>query len=247
MARTLRPRAILLDVMMPQMDGWSVLTALKADPVLALIPVVMVTFVNEPALSASLGAADTVLKPVEWSELKGVMERFRGDAGDILVVDDDADARARLRHVLTRNGWTVSEAANGQEALDVVAHAPPQLILLDLTMPVMDGFTFLHALRERPGCGNIPVVVLSARDLDAADRRRLGGADRVLSKGGTDLRELAGELRTLAPHHQGQEASQGDGHGSASHAAASHATASHATASLASGAPAPISGNNTAL
>ncbi len=208
LARALHPRAILLDVMMPQMDGWSVLTALKADPALALIPVVMVTFVNDPALAGSLGAADTVLKPVEWSHLKDVMERFHGDAGDVLVVDDDPDARARLRHVLTRNGWTVSEAGNGQEALDLVAHAPPQVILLDLTMPVMDGFTFLHALRERPGCGDIPVIVLSARDLDAADRRRLDGADRVLSKGGTDLRQLAGELRSLAPPHAGHEAGQ---------------------------------------
>ncbi len=200
LARTLKPRAILLDVMMPQMDGWSVLTALKADPVLELIPVVMVTFVNEPALSASLGAADTVLKPVEWTQLKDVMERFRGDAGDILVVDDDPDARARLRQVLTRNGWTVAEAGNGREALDLVLHSPPQLILLDLTMPVMDGFTFLHELRGRPGCRHIPVVVLTARDLDAAERRQLGGADRVLSKGATDLRQLAGELRGLGPH-----------------------------------------------
>jgi len=224
LARALKPRAILLDVMMPQMDGWSVLTTLKADPVLELIPVVMVTFVNEPALSASLGAADTVLKPVEWTQLKGVMERFRGDAGDVLVVDDDPDARARLRQVLTRNGWTVAEAANGQEALDMVLHAPPQLILLDLTMPVMDGFTFLHELRTRPGCRHIPVVVLTARDLDAAERRRLDGADRVLSKGGTDLRQLAGELRGLAPHQAVAEAGT----------------------SLADGMAAPISENNQA-
>ena len=206
LARTLHPRAILLDVMMPQMDGWSVLGALKNDPVLALIPVVMVTFVNEPGLGASLGAADTVLKPVEWTQMKAVMERFRGDAGDILVVDDDPDARARLRAVLVRDGWTVSEAANGQEALDVVAHAPPQLILLDLTMPVMDGFAFLHELRLRPGCANIPVVVLSARDLDADDRRRLDGADRVLSKGQTNLRHLAGELQSLTPHLEPESA-----------------------------------------
>jgi len=201
LARTQHPRAILLDVMMPQMDGWSVLSALKADPDLATIPVVMVTFVNEPGLGESLGAADTVLKPVEWDRLKGVMERFRGDAGDILVVDDDPDARTRLRTVLERNGWTVSEAGNGREALDIVAHAPPQLILLDLTMPVMDGFAFLHELRQRPSCGDIPVVVLTARDLDADEWRRLDGADRVLSKGGTNLRQLAGELRALTPSH----------------------------------------------
>ena len=200
MARALRPHAILLDVMMPSMDGWSVLSALKADAELMTIPVVMVTFVNEPALGASLGAADTVLKPVQWDRLRSVMERFRGDAGDILVVDDDADARARLNTVLTRDGWTVREAQDGRAALDAVARAAPQLILLDLTMPVMDGFAFLHELRLRPGCADIPVVVLTARDLDAGERRQLAGADRVLSKGETNLRQLAGELRALTPH-----------------------------------------------
>ena len=198
-ARTTRPRAILLDVMMPKMDGWSVLTALKADPDLARIPVVMVTFVNEPGLGASLGAADTVLKPVEWDRLKQVMERFRGDAGDILVVDDDPDARARLRSALQRDGWVVTEAGDGRQALEQVERTPPQLILLDLTMPVMDGFAFLHELRLRPGCENIPVVVLTARDLDASERKRLDSADRVLSKGDTNLRQLAGELRALTP------------------------------------------------
>ena len=203
MARSLRPRAILLDVMMPSMDGWSVLGALKADPELAFIPVVMVTFVNEPKLGASLGAADTVLKPVQWDRLRAVMERFRGDAGDILVVDDDPDARARLRNALERDGWAVREAQDGRAALAEVARAVPQLILLDLTMPVMDGFAFLHELRLRPGCADVPVVVLTARDLDAGERRRLAGADRVLSKGETNLRQLAGELRALTPHSEG--------------------------------------------
>lgn len=199
LARAVQPRAILLDVVMPQMDGWSVLSVLKADPVLERIPVVMVTFVNEPGLSESLGAVETVQKPVEWEHLKTIMERFRGDAGNILVVDDDADARSRLRTVLERNGWTVSEARDGREALAMVLHSPPQLVLLDLTMPVMDGFAFLHELREKPGMANIPVVVLSARDLDASERRRLEGADKVLTKGSTNLRQLAGELRALAP------------------------------------------------
>jgi len=199
LARALRPRAILLDVMMPGMDGWSVLSALKAIPELAKIPVVMVTFVSQRGLANSLGAADYVLKPVEWERFRQVMDRFRGEDGDVLVVDDDADTRQRMRTVLEKNGWTVTEASNGLEALDQVAHAVPKLILLDLTMPVMDGFSFLRALRERPGCADVPVVVLSARDLTSEDRKRLRGASQVLNKGDTSLRDLAGELRALVP------------------------------------------------
>ena len=197
MARTLRPRAILLDVMMPQMDGWSVLTAIKADADLARIPVVMASFVNEPALANALGAADYVLKPVEWDQLASVMNRFRATEGTVLVVDDDPDARSRLRTVLERNGWEVREASNGEEALAVFAEAPPLVILLDLTMPVMDGFSFLENLRERPGGGDIPVIVLSARDLSQGDRQRLQTADRVLQKGNMDLRALPGQLAEL--------------------------------------------------
>jgi PAS domain S-box-containing protein len=197
LARELHPRAIMLDVMMPQMDGWSVLAAIKADPDLAAIPVVLVTFVNEPALGDSLGAAELVPKPVNWEQLSAVVERFRGE-GDILVVDDDADMRQRLRKVLESNGWGVVEAGNGKEALERVREAIPQLIMLDLTMPVMDGFTFLRNLREEPEHRNIPVVVLTARDLSPVDWGMLQGADRVLTKGQKSLRELASEVLALA-------------------------------------------------
>ena len=199
LARSIRPRAILLDVMMPGMDGWTVLSALKADPDLAKIPVVMVTFVSERGLATAMGATDYVSKPVEWERFREVMDRFREADGDVLVVDDDADARYRIRTVLEKDGYTVAEAGDGREALDRVAHAVPRVILLDLTMPVMDGFAFLHALRERPGCADVPVIVLTARDLTKADRTRLGEANQVLTKGQTSLRELAGELRSLAP------------------------------------------------
>ena len=208
MARELKPRAILLDVMMPQMDGWSVLTALKADPDLAKIPVVMVTFVAETGLGEALGAADHVAKPIDWHKLKSVMDPFRDAEGDVLVVDDDPDARHRLRTVLEKNGWSVQEAANGAEALKHVLHAPPHLILLDLTMPVMDGFAFLHRLRETPGCADIPVVVLSARDITSAERKQLSEADRILKKGETSMRELAIEIRAIENKQQaGTEAS----------------------------------------
>ena len=155
-ARMVKPRAITLDVMMPQVDGWAVLAALKADPDLAKIPVVMITFQHDNGLSATLGAADHVDKPVHWDKLKQVLERFRNAEGDILVVDDDAGIRARLRTTLERQGWSVAEAANGEDALAKVLHGPPRAVLLDLNMPVMDGFTFLHALREKAGMRRHP-------------------------------------------------------------------------------------------
>ncbi len=197
LARELRPRAILLDVMMPGIDGWSVLSALKADPDLADIPVVMVTFVDQRGLAASLGAADYVLKPVRWERFKAVMDRFRPAAGTVLVIDDDQDTRDRLRGFLKKDGWAVIEAENGQVGLDCVVATRPEVILLDLTMPVMDGFTFLQRLRDRPDCHDIPVVVLTARDLTRDDRLRLGGANQILHKGDLSLRAVAERLHRL--------------------------------------------------
>ncbi|WP_298951480.1 MHYT domain-containing protein [uncultured Methylobacterium sp.] len=209
LARSLQPRAILLDVMMPEMDGWSVLAALKADPETAAIPVVMVSFVADAALSASLGAVGAVPKPVDWTRLRTILDQFRAADGDVLVVDDDADMRHRLRTVLERNGWSVREAGNGCEALDQVRHGVPRLVLLDLTMPVMDGFSFLDQLRVLPGCAEVPVVVLSARSITAAERDRLSEADRVLRKGDASLQDIATELRKLDNRQMDAEAAAG--------------------------------------
>jgi len=188
---------VLLDVMMPGMDGWTVLSRLKADPELCDIPVIMVTFVSEQALASSLGAADYVAKPVKWDRFRQVMDRFREEVGDVLVVDDDPDARERVRHVLERDGWTVAEAGNGREALDSIGQSLPRVILLDLTMPVMDGFSFLHELRARPEWRDIPVIVLSARDLTAAERQRLQSAAQVMTKGEVSLRDVTANVRAL--------------------------------------------------
>ena len=204
LARSLKPRVILLDVMMPDLDGWAVLKALKADPVTVDIPVVIVSFVAEAKLGASLGAADSIVKPVDWAELKSLLDGFRASGGDVLVVDDDPELRARLRTALERNGWSVREAGDGSAALEEVARAAPHLVVLDLTMPVLDGFGFLHRLRETPEGANIPVVVLSARDVTAAERLRLVEAERVLRKGDISLGELTAELRAL--HGVGRQA-----------------------------------------
>ncbi|WP_191970000.1 response regulator [Methylobacterium planeticum] len=199
-ARTLRPRAILLDVTMPHMDGWSVLRALRADPELGATPIVMVTVLDEQTLAFSLGATDYLHKPIEWDHLKAVMDRFRPGAGGgpILVVDDDADARERLTTLLMREGLPVRAAEHGGRALEAVEAEKPGLILLDLMMPEMDGFTFLRRLRLRSDWRDIPVVVLTAKDITAEDRRRLAGqADRVIAKGSLSLADLASEVRGL--------------------------------------------------
>ncbi|MGU3536506.1 response regulator [Methylobacterium sp. A54F] len=198
-ARRLRPRAILLDVTMPHLDGWSVLRALRADPDLAQTPVVMVTVLDEETLAFSLGATDYLHKPIEWAHLKAVMDRFRPAAGGpVLVVEDDADARARLVVTLEREGVPVRAAEHGARALEAVEAERPGLILLDLMMPEMDGFTFLRHLRMQAAWRDIPVVVLTAKDITPEDRRRLAGqADRVISKGSLSLADLAREVRGL--------------------------------------------------
>ena len=205
LARELRPHAILLDVMMPGIDGWSVLSALKADADLTDIPVIMVTFVEQRALATSLGASDYVMKPVRWDRFKHVMDRYRPPENEVLIIDDDADTRARIRKVMERDGWVVSEAENGQEGLAKLAAAKPGIILLDLTMPVMDGFAFLEAMRAKPECADIPVVVLTALDLTWQDRRRLHGASQILHKGDISMRSLAERLQNLAAREEQTE------------------------------------------
>jgi PAS domain S-box-containing protein len=197
LARRLRPRAILLDVTMPGMDGWSVLSTLKADPDLSRIPVVMVTFHSERELATALGAADYIMKPVDWSRLRHVMASVAEAEGDVLVVEDEPEMRRIARQALEKNGFSVAEATNGADGLDHVAQAIPRAVLLDLDMPVMDGFDFLAALRGRPGCESVPVIVLTALDLGAEERRRLRGATQVLNKGDVRMSDIVERLKRL--------------------------------------------------
>ena len=201
LARALRPRVILLDVLLPGMDGWSVLAALRADPELASIPVVIETVVGERGLASAMGAAGYLAKPIEWEQLKRVMDRFRTEdpSGCVLVVEDDPDMRERLRVMLAQDGWQVATAADGREALDMAARGMPSLVLLDLMMPGMDGFAFFRALRAHPGGRIVPVVVLTSKDVTKEDRLRLQGVDHVLSKAETSFNDLADHLRALLP------------------------------------------------
>ena len=198
-ARELRPDVITLDVLMPGMDGWAVLSALKSDADLAGIPVVMLTVVDEKPLGFALGVAEYLTKPIDRGRLAGVLRKHvpAGPAHTVLIVEDDTAARRVLRQELKKSGCRVVEAANGRIALQQLT-PPPDLVLLDLVMPEMDGFEFLDELRKRNGPRRIPIVVITAKDLTEEDRRRLnGGVERVVQKGGHDPQALLGEVRQL--------------------------------------------------
>ena len=203
LARALKPVAITLDVMMPGIDGWTVLQRLKADPETQDIPVVMLTMVDDKNIGFALGAADYMTKPIDRARLSAILERHRcadSEAGcRVLLVEDDEPTREMMRELLGREGWTVDEAANGRIALDTLQATCPDLILLDLMMPEMDGFEFARRLRERPEWRTIPVVVLTARDLTQEDRRRLNGdVEKILQKGTWNHAALLQEMRLLA-------------------------------------------------
>ena len=200
LARRLQPDAITLDVMMAGMDGWAVLTALKADPLTAEIPVVMVTVVDERNLGFALGAADYLIKPIEWDRLLAVLEKTRRHraGSQVLIVEDDPDTREMLRRAAEKQGFSVVEAENGRIGLERVAAGVPGVILLDLMMPEMDGFTFMEELRRRPEGRRIPVIVVTAKDLTADDRHRLNGhVIQIVQKGGCSTQELLDEIARL--------------------------------------------------
>ncbi|KQP62444.1 hypothetical protein ASF41_07475 [Methylobacterium sp. Leaf111] len=197
-ARRLRPRAILLDVMMPGVDGWSVLSQIKADEMLAQIPVVMVTSVDQRNLAASLGASDYMLKPVDWTRFGKIVNQFRlaepDRRGTVLLVEDEAVTRLAMRASLEDEGWSVLEASNGKEGLQQATETRPDVVIVDLNMPIMDGFGFLQGVRAIPGCSDIPVIVLTGREFSADDRSKLRGASQILNRGDFASASLAERL-----------------------------------------------------
>ena len=186
---------------MPRVDGWAVLSALKADPDLSDIPVIMVTTVQDPDLGYALGASDFLTKPVDPRRLSAVLARYveKGTKGTVLVVDDDLTTRDLLRRILEREGCRVLEAENGLIALELLEENDrPDLVLLDLMMPDMDGFGFLVAIQENSAWDSIPVVVFTGKDISPAERKLLSArVEQVFSKRGYGHDELVAEIRRL--------------------------------------------------
>ena len=195
-ARRAHPAAITLDVMMPDIDGWTVLAALKGDPALADIPVILVTIVDDRQRGYALGATEYLVKPVDRARLVESLRALCEVAvGRVLLVEDDAATRTTIRQMLEREGWEVAEAENGRVALERLAGGLPDAIVLDLLMPEMDGFEFVAALRNRREWRRLPVLVVTAMELSEEDHRRLNGeVERVIRKSGQPRDELLREL-----------------------------------------------------
>ena len=208
-AREVRPRAITLDVMMPGMDGWSVLSELKKDPHLAQIPVLLCTILDDKHLGFALGASEFLTKPVNRNQLIALLRKHAHGLTPrkVLLVEDDPVSRAMLSRLMQKEGWTVIEAENGGVALERMSRERPGLILLDLMMPVLDGFDFVNEIRKDEANRSIPIIVVTAMDLTPEDHRRLSGhVEAILRKGGRSADELLREISALVVASSGQGA-----------------------------------------
>jgi signal transduction histidine kinase/DNA-binding response OmpR family regulator len=199
-AKQTRPDVITLDIIMPDLDGWSVLKALKDDLELRDIPVVLVTIMGDRDMGFALGAADYITKPLDREMLLAAVNRHARSAegAQILVVDDDWKSRDMLSRTLAKEGWTVAEASNGREAISLLERSRPALVLLDLMMPDMDGFELLERMRRDEGWRDIPVVVVTAKDLTRAEVDQLNGhVVKILQKGAYQRSELLTEIQDM--------------------------------------------------
>lgn len=213
LAKLIKPEAITLDVMMPGMDGWSVLTALKANPQTADIPVVMMTMVDDQNLGYALGAAEYLLKPFQAMQLGAILDKYKPDITSnlILVVEDDSGIREMLCRQLKKQNWDVIEAENGIQALMKLNHHSPAIIISDLMMPEMDGFELVHQLRQHEQWRAIPIVILTAKEITAEEHQKLnGGVIKIFEKGSYQSSDLLAEVNNLLckaiARHKSQEA-----------------------------------------
>ena len=212
LARRFRPGIIFLDVIMPRMDGWAVLSALKADRNLCDVPVVLLTISPSRDLGYLLGASEYVMKPFEPERLAAIVAKYQltRPGGAALVVDDDEVTRDVLRRLLTREGWVVEEAMNGREALTKLRTTPVGLILLDLIMPELDGFELLAEIRQVPAWSKIPVIVITSKDLTNEDRLRLSGrVESIVRKGAHSHSQVMRDIREIVGRHLTKPAAHG--------------------------------------
>jgi CheY-like chemotaxis protein/anti-sigma regulatory factor (Ser/Thr protein kinase) len=219
MARELHPTAIVLDILLPRLDGWDVLARAKADPSIASIPVVVVSMLDERGKGFSLGAADYLVKPVQRGALLATLRRVMLPANNptrrtVLAIDDDPRALQLIEAVLAPEGYVVLKATGGQEGVAIAQLEQPGLVILDLLMPELDGFWVIERLRADPATIAIPIVILTSRSMESAERDRLNGKiSHLAQKGAFNRTEFVDMVRALCPMLDGsQGVSKGTAH-----------------------------------
>jgi CheY-like chemotaxis protein len=192
------------------LDGWSVLNALKRDPVTAEIPVIIISIVDNREFGTVLGATDYMVKPIDHERLQRLLRELRpghpenGERdGCILVVDDDPALRDILSSSLTDAGWRAATASDGEAALAAIEQERPTAMILDLMMPRVDGFEVLRSVRERPATQDLPIIVVTAKELTDEDQRRLHEtAQAVILKQALRIEDLVQEIRSALARHR---------------------------------------------
>ena len=209
LVRRVDPRAVILDVRLPRLDGWDVLARLKADPATARLPVVIVSMIDERGRGFALGAAEYLVKPVDRERFLSALERYvpaRSERPTVVVIDDDPMDLDLVEAILTPAGYAVLRAAGGEEGVALVAREQPAVVLLDLLMPGVDGFAVIHRLRADPATAEVPIVVLTAKEMTPDDRERLTGQIDYLAHkgafGGKQLVALVDHLCESGGHRE---------------------------------------------
>jgi CheY-like chemotaxis protein/anti-sigma regulatory factor (Ser/Thr protein kinase) len=202
-AKEIHPFAIILDILMPQKDGWEVLSHLKANPETRDIPIIVLSIIDNKALGFSLGALDYLVKPFDKGAIIAALQRIPGDpAKHVLVVDDEPDAVDLLTQILQGEGYQVKGAYSGEEALRALNTAPQDIIFLDLLMPEMDGFEVIQRVKANPRWRDIPIIVVTAKDLTDSDQRFLQrSVDKIIQKSGLTSENLMKEVQSLLHEH----------------------------------------------
>lgn len=207
LARQHHPVLMTLDVMLPEMDGWQVLSQFKADPLLAMIPVVILSMSHDKSLGIALGAADYVTKPIDRHVLLNIVRRHlpqnTGRPYHVLILEDDLDTQELFKRAAEREGWKAMVAENGLVGLEQLSKQIPDIILLDLMMPEMDGLEFLSEMRKKPEWKDVPVIVVTAKELSEAERELVNKqVQRVLHKADYATYDLVTQIRKIVSSHE---------------------------------------------
>jgi len=202
LAREIQPDAILLDILMPDVDGWQILNDLKTDSATTNIPVILLTIVDKKALGFRLGASAYLLKPLDPIAVKEALDKVIVQEGrtqkHVLVVDDDPNIADLLRQYLPEDEFLLESALDGIEGLEAVGNKKPDILLLDLIMPRLDGFGVIEKLRANPETCDLPVIVISAKELTRSEVKQLKrSVSTILKKQGFEGEKLVHEINNV--------------------------------------------------